>query len=89
MSAAEGVDYATTREASLVSVRAMVVRHAVIAIVSAVGTTWLVISLAVFITLYVILGVLDIWLMRRYAGRDPRSPAGEPAETPATPAVGY
>jgi len=55
----------------------------------AVSTTWLVISLAVFVTLYVILGVLDIWLMRRYAGRDPRSPAGEPGETPATPAVGY
>jgi cytochrome d ubiquinol oxidase subunit I len=55
----------------------------------AVGTTWLVISLAVFVSLYVMLGVLDIWLMRRYAGRDPSSPAGKPGDTSPTPAVGY
>ena len=40
----------------------------------AVGTTWLAISLAVFVSLYIVLGVLDIWLMRRYAGRDPCEP---------------
>ena len=55
----------------------------------AVGTTWLVISLTIFVSLYVMLGVLDIWLMRRYAGRDPSSSAGEPGETSPTPAVGY
>jgi cytochrome bd ubiquinol oxidase subunit I len=32
-----------------------------------VGTTWLGISLGVFITLYVVLGVVDFLLMRRYA----------------------
>jgi cytochrome d ubiquinol oxidase subunit I len=32
-----------------------------------VGTTWLGISLGVFITLYVVLGVVDFVLMRRYA----------------------
>ena len=37
----------------------------------AVSTTWLVISLAVFVSLYIVLFVLDVWLMRRYAGRDP------------------
>jgi cytochrome bd ubiquinol oxidase subunit I len=35
-----------------------------------VGTTWLGISLGVFVTLYVALGILDFMLMRRYA--DPR-----------------
>jgi len=54
-----------------------------------VGTTWLVISLTIFVSLYVMLGVLDIWLMRRYAGRDPSSSAGEPGDTSPTPAVGY
>jgi len=45
-----------------------------------VSTTWLGISLGVFVTLYVLLLVLDIWLMRRYAGRDPREePEGEGA----------
>jgi cytochrome bd ubiquinol oxidase subunit I len=51
-----------------------------------VGTTWLGISLAVFITLYIILGVVDFVLMRRYArpGRE------EPQETePAAPAMSY
>ena len=46
----------------------------------AVATTWLAISLTVFVSLYVILGVLDIWLMRRYAGRDPSTLGGEPGE---------
>ena len=34
----------------------------------AVSTTWLAISLTVFVALYVVLLVLDIWLMRRYRG---------------------
>jgi cytochrome d ubiquinol oxidase subunit I len=38
-----------------------------------VGTTWLGISLGVFITLYITLGVVDFVLMRRYA--NPRRPA--------------
>jgi cytochrome d ubiquinol oxidase subunit I len=51
----------------------------------AVGTTWLGISLGVFISLYAVLLVLDIWLMRRYAGRDPSDEGGA---SPA-PAIGY
>ena len=39
------------------------------------STTWLGISLGVFVALYAALLVLDIWLMRRYAGRDPSAPA--------------
>jgi cytochrome d ubiquinol oxidase subunit I len=38
-----------------------------------VGTAWLGISLGVFITLYIALGVVDFMLMRRYA--NPRQPA--------------
>ena len=37
-----------------------------------VRTTWLVISLGVFLVLYVALLVVDFWLMRRYASVDPR-----------------
>jgi len=47
-----------------------------------VGTTWLGISLAFFITIYVVLGVVDFVLMRRYArpGRPaPREEVPEPA----------
>jgi cytochrome d ubiquinol oxidase subunit I len=49
-----------------------------------VTTTWLGISLGVFITLYLGLLVVDVWLMRRYAGVDPtateeRAPEGVPA----------
>ena len=51
----------------------------------AVSSTWLGISLAVFISLYAVLLVLDIWLMRRFAGRDPSDKGG--AE--AAPAIGY
>jgi cytochrome d ubiquinol oxidase subunit I len=48
-----------------------------------VGTTWLGISLGVFITLYVALGVLDFVLMRRYANpRQPSRRAGEEAPEP-------
>jgi cytochrome d ubiquinol oxidase subunit I len=36
-----------------------------------VSTTWIAISLGIFVALYLSLLVLDIWLMRRYAGRDP------------------
>jgi cytochrome d ubiquinol oxidase subunit I len=35
-----------------------------------VTTTWLVVSLSVFVSLYAILLAADIWLMRRYAGRE-------------------
>jgi cytochrome bd ubiquinol oxidase subunit I len=56
----------------------------------AVSTTWLVTSLTVFVLLYVALLVLDIWLMRRYAGRDPSDRGEEPgAAPPPAPAVGY
>ncbi len=52
----------------------------------AVSTTWVAISLAVFVTLYAILLVADVWLMRRYAGREPGAgPEGAPLE----PAPGY
>jgi cytochrome d ubiquinol oxidase subunit I len=53
-----------------------------------VSTTWLAISLSFFITLYVALLVVDIWLMRRYARLDASTdPEGDaPA---AAPAVGY
>ena len=46
-----------------------------------VSTTWLGISLAFFITLYVALGVVDFVLMRRYARLDPAAPS-EQAPTP-------
>ena len=53
-----------------------------------VGTTWLAISLTVFVTLYIALLVVDVWLMRRYAERDPGAAPTEEAGAPA-PAVGY
>jgi cytochrome d ubiquinol oxidase subunit I len=43
-----------------------------------VTTTWLGISLVVFIGLYLALLVVDIWLMRRYAGLDPATPDQRP-----------
>ncbi len=53
----------------------------------AVSTTWIVISLTVFVSLYVALLVLDIYLMRRFARREP---AAEPeAGGEAMPAIGY
>ena len=52
-----------------------------------VGTTWLAISLSVFVALYVALLVADFWLMRRYAERDPGEPSDETGAT--TPAIGY
>jgi len=57
-----------------------------------VSATWVAISLTLFITLYLALLVVDLWLMRRYARVDPMAePEGEGEEKPrnATPAVGY
>jgi cytochrome bd ubiquinol oxidase subunit I len=56
-----------------------------------VTTTWLVISLAMFVTLYLTLLVVDFWLMRRYAQLDPTGAPEEGAEpAPAAAAVvGY
>jgi cytochrome d ubiquinol oxidase subunit I len=53
----------------------------------AVSTTWIAISLSVFVLLYVVLLVVDIWLMRRYAGRGPTTE--EEAKVEAVPVVGY
>jgi cytochrome bd ubiquinol oxidase subunit I len=53
-----------------------------------VGTTWLAISLSVFVALYVALLVADFWLMRRYAERDPSGPSDETGAA-TTPAIGY
>jgi cytochrome bd ubiquinol oxidase subunit I len=50
-----------------------------------VGTTWLGISLGVFITLYLVLGIVDFVLMRRYARPEQKQ---EQEELPA-PAVTY
>jgi cytochrome bd ubiquinol oxidase subunit I len=50
-----------------------------------VSTTWLGISLGFFITLYLILGVVDFVLMRRYA----RPEEAKPREELAAPAVTY
>jgi len=47
-----------------------------------VSTTWLAISLTVFITLYVSLGIVDFVLMRRYA-RPERPVAREDVPQPA------
>ena len=52
-----------------------------------VSTTWLAISLVMFVTLYVALGVVDFVLMRRYASVDP-GPREEQAPT-AQPAPGF
>ncbi len=48
-----------------------------------VSTTWLAISLTVFVALYVLLLVLDVWLMRRFGGRD----LGAAPEAPPSPAA--
>jgi len=52
-----------------------------------VSTTWLSISLGVFIALYVALFALDVFLMRHYAGRE--ATAGDEEAGEAVPAVGY
>jgi cytochrome d ubiquinol oxidase subunit I len=53
-----------------------------------VSTTWLAISLAVFISLYVALGAVDFVLMRRYARIDPGGRPGRREELPA-PAASF
>jgi cytochrome d ubiquinol oxidase subunit I len=42
-----------------------------------VSTTWLAVSLGFFVTLYVVLGVVDFVLMRRYARPDRPAPQEE------------
>jgi cytochrome bd ubiquinol oxidase subunit I len=55
----------------------------------AVSSAMLAFSLVVFVSLYVLLLVLDIWLMRRYATLDPPGlDRDETGETPM-PAIGY
>jgi cytochrome d ubiquinol oxidase subunit I len=56
-----------------------------------VSTTWLAISLGVFVALYVSLLVVDFWLMGHYAKLDPSSESEEGGEVaPGTaPAVSY
>jgi len=50
-----------------------------------VGTAWIAVSLTVFITLYLVLGIVDFVLMRRYA-----RPEGPPAREEVTrPAVQF
>jgi cytochrome d ubiquinol oxidase subunit I len=53
-----------------------------------VSTTWLGISLGVFVALYATLLVVAFWLMRRYARVDPPEVGGQAEELPA-PAVSY
>ncbi|HEY7398615.1 MAG TPA: cytochrome ubiquinol oxidase subunit I [Gaiellaceae bacterium] len=48
-----------------------------------VSTTWLAVSLGVFIGLYLLLIVADVWLMRRYAGIDPQVEEDRPLQPPA------
>jgi cytochrome bd ubiquinol oxidase subunit I len=55
----------------------------------AVSATWLGISLSVFVSLYIALLVLDVWLMRRYAGRDPSDSGEESGGGSPSPAIGY
>jgi cytochrome d ubiquinol oxidase subunit I len=52
-----------------------------------VSTTWLSISLGVFIALYVVLFALDVFLMRHYAGREATDGGEEAVEV--APAVSY
>ena len=53
-----------------------------------VGTAWLGVSLGVFITLYVALGVVDFLLMRHYA-RPNRDETAEPPDLASPAAVSY
>jgi cytochrome d ubiquinol oxidase subunit I len=48
-----------------------------------VTTTWLVVSLTVFVALYVTLLGVDLWLMRRYAGRNLGDETEKTEEAPA------
>jgi cytochrome bd ubiquinol oxidase subunit I len=55
-----------------------------------VSTTWLGISLAFFITLYLALLVVDVWLMRRYASLDAFAEAMDEGDSPGSaPAVSF
>jgi cytochrome bd ubiquinol oxidase subunit I len=55
-----------------------------------VSTTWLGISLAFFITLYLALLVVDVWLMRRYASLDAFAGAMDEGDSPGSaPAVSF
>ena len=56
-----------------------------------VSTTWLGISLGVFVTLYIALLAVDLWLMGRYAKLDPSREPEEGGEVApgATPVVSY
>jgi len=47
-----------------------------------VGTAWIAVSLAVFVTLYLVLGIVDFVLMRRYSRPEP-PPAREEVTRPA------
>jgi cytochrome d ubiquinol oxidase subunit I len=47
-----------------------------------VGTAWIAVSLGMFVGLYLVLGILDFVLMRRYARPD-RPPTAEQLPTPA------
>jgi cytochrome d ubiquinol oxidase subunit I len=55
----------------------------------AVSSSWIVFSLTTFVLLYAVLIVADVFLMRRYAGRDPRpsAAADEPQPSPDAPPV--
>jgi cytochrome d ubiquinol oxidase subunit I len=51
-----------------------------------VSTTWLGISLGVFVTLYLVLGIVDFVLMRRYARLEPSSEPEEGGDATPAPA---
>jgi cytochrome d ubiquinol oxidase subunit I len=55
----------------------------------AVSSTMLVFSLVVFVCLYLILLVVDIWLMRRYATLDPPELDRDESGATPMPAIGY
>jgi cytochrome bd ubiquinol oxidase subunit I len=50
-----------------------------------VSTTWLAISLTVFVALYVLLLVVDVWLMRRFGGRNLGAAPEAPPPSAAAP----
>jgi cytochrome bd-type quinol oxidase subunit 1 len=55
----------------------------------AVSSTMLIFSLTVFVCLYVVLLVVDIWLMRRYARLDPPELGRDGDGAAPVPAIGY